>query len=336
MDHPRGGPDVADASALAHQLEAVLRRQTGDRLGPVQWFSSLRQHGGAATGFSTFARDHGEPIPVLVKFPVGPLEHRWTLALGHAAPGEGEGDCTLPCPRVVAAGLQLGGYDLAWLIVERLSSFPTPQSIADHAEGERVVQELIRCCARFQKAAADHARPEGTPEPHNWESLLAKARHVAHDRGIAEAQRWNDAVRKVQKHLPMLKARWDSRAINAWCHGDFHPGNAMRRSSDPQGRCVLIDFALVHPGHWVEDALYLERLYWGHSEMLHGIKPVTALAQARRELGLSANDQYPELANVRRVLMAACAPAFAEHEGNAKYLHAALETIERILPQTLR
>jgi hypothetical protein len=97
-----------------------------------------------------------------------------------------------------------------------------------------------------------------------------------------------------------------------------------------------VDLALVHPGHWLEDALYLERQYWGHTELLHGIKPVSLIAKYRRERGLPTDENYADLAVVRRVLMAACAPALVDREGNPKYLHAALEVIERFLPQAAR
>jgi hypothetical protein len=38
------------------------------------------------------------------------------------------------------------------------------------------------------------------------------------------------------------------------------------------------------------------------------------------------------LANTRRVLMAASVPAFLLHEGHPRYVHAALELIEKLLP----
>jgi hypothetical protein len=83
----------------------------------------------------------------------------------------------------------------------------------------------------------------------------------------------------------------------------------------------------------MEDALYLERQFWGHSHLLGGVKPVSVLAALRRAAGLHNDDHYPELANIRRILMAACAPAMMQREGNAKYLHTALEMIETLLPQ---
>jgi aminoglycoside phosphotransferase (APT) family kinase protein len=122
-----------------------------------------------------------------------------------------------------------------------------------------------------------------------------------------------------------------------WCHGDLHPGNAMRRRDTENGfgrpACVLIDLALVHAGHWVEDAIYLERQLWAHPEGLFGIHPVSLLARYRRELGLPTSGDYGAVANLRRLLSAACAPVYLEHDGSPKYLHAALETIDRLLPQ---
>jgi hypothetical protein len=162
---------------------------------------------------------------------------------------------------------------------------------------------------------------------------------VCHNHVIEHEQHWNDLLKKVQRALPTLVALWERREIDTWCHGDLHPGNAMRRlvGEDAGGfsvraPLVLIDLALVHPGNWIEDALYLERQYWGHAQLLHGIKPVSHMAKLRRDRGLKTGE-YSELANVRRVLAAACAPALVEREGNPRYMHAAMEILERILPQ---
>ena len=48
---------------------------------------------------------------------------------------------------------------------------------------------------------------------------------------------------------------------------------------------IAMIFAEVGLGHWVEDAIYLERIYWAHPEKLCGVKPVKALAKALRRLG---------------------------------------------------
>jgi aminoglycoside phosphotransferase (APT) family kinase protein len=169
----------------------------------------------------------------------------------------------------------------------------------------------------------------------HWEELLARAREIARESVFPEAQHWNDVVKKAQKALPKIAARWESRPIDTWCHGDLHPGNAMRRD-DSASECVLIDLALVHAGHWVEDAIYLERQFWARPDALFGIHPVSLLARYRRELGLSTSGDYGTLANLRRVLMAACAPLHIAGDGHPRYLHAALETLERLLPQVSR
>ena len=105
-------------------------------------------------------------------------------------------------------------------------------------------------------------------------------------------------------------------------------------SNGAAGHCVLIDLALVHAGHWVEDAVYLERLHWHRPEALHGVKPVQTLAKFRKELGLpnTEGEDHGLLANTRRVLMAATTPAYLHREGNPKYVRAALNKLETLLP----
>lgn len=337
-----------DGHQLGVSLGPALCHQCGDRLGHIEWFRCAWQHGGAATGFATWREGRSE-TPVMVKLPVGSREYRWTTALSALYPGQIPG----PTPRVFAAGTELGGYDLAWLVIERIPG--QPLSTAFTAEA---VHDLLDAAARFHEAAL-RADPSVRPadevaKAHDWDGLLAKSREMVKDSGLAEAARWKEAVKKVQRALPKLKARWSARPIHTWCHGDLHPANALRRAEVPgvnsgagsegwplvargdaaaSSACVLIDLAMVHSGHWIEDAVYLERLYWGRVELLHGIKPVSHLAKVRREMGLDTNDRYAEVAAVRRVLMAGCVPAYATFEGHPKYTHAALEIIEQYLPQ---
>lgn len=360
---------TADASGLASALEPALRAACQERLGAVRWFRSAWQAGGASTGLSSFRLDDGQSVDVVIKLPVGPIEYRWTTALGgmphlyeRITDGPINGNeahqvelstacaCAMgPTPRVYAAGTEIGGYDLAWLVVERLAGEPLHKSL-----GREAFEDLLFTAAEWY-ASAELLRPVAsapTPPPKDWGTLLDKARRAIPDSTIEHPQMWTEAVKAVQKHLPLLVRQWDAREINAWCHGDLHPGNAMRRhgawwfaghhcvsGSQPtaaRNGCVLIDLALVHPGHWVEDAVYLERLFWGRTERLGGLKPVSYLAQARRELGLSCSDDYTRLANTRRVLMAGCVPAFLAHEGNHKYVEGALAVLERVLPLVTR
>ena len=322
----------AEASHLGESLVPALREACGEHLGVVEFFRSPFQHGGAATGFSTWTNGDGSVLPVMVKMPVGAIEHRWTSALGSFADDRYGCDEAIRCPvpRVLKCGTTLAGYDFAWLVVERLSS----PGVISRPE-ERHVHEILETLVEFQCRAAAQAPLEPARKSPDWDHIFERSRIAAKDGIVEDSQRWNEAIHKAQKLLPVLKAKWEARAINSWCHGDLHLGNLLHRSM-PDGsgqRSVLVDLALVHPGHWIEDAMYFERQYWGHSDLLKGVKPVSELARLRRERGLHANDNYPELTNVRRVLMASCVPAAAEREGNAKYVRAALELLERLIPQ---
>lgn len=355
-----------ESSSLASMLEPLLRSACQERLSKVHWFRSAWQAGGAATGFAKFALDGADPVDVVVKLPVGPAEYRWTTSLGgmpHVSERITDGPidgaeahkvevspgyaCAMgPTPHVYAAGTEIGGYDLAWLIVERFSGEPLNKHLVPES-----IEDLLNAAAEWYDAA-ERVKPiasaTGVPKK-DWPTQIERSLAIIPDCGIDTPHRWKEAVKTILKLLPRLISIWDQRPINTWCHGDLHPGNAMRRNGawwfaghrSPSANwrngkavsgCVLIDLALVHPGHWVEDAVYLERLFWSRSDLLGGIKPVSFLAQARRSRGLPTTEDYTLLANVRRVLMAASVPCFLTHEGHPKYVHAALEHLERLLP----
>ncbi len=310
-------PPSHDGHGLAISLGPALVKQCGGRLTSPEWFRSTWQHGGAATGFAHWNNDDGTQTDVLVKLPVGPVEFRWTTQLS----SEKRDHATA---RVIASGTAIGGYDLAWLIVERLDG----QTLS-HGWCKESLEDLLRAAAVMQARAAECAPiTPATPSP-DWSKLITRARDIARTSELPEAQHWNEIEKRVQKVLPRITARWDARPIDSWCHGDLHPGNAMRRGK----ACVLIDLALVHPGHWVEDAVYLERQFWGKPDQLFGVHLVSMLAKHRRDLGLPTPGDYGALANIRRVLMAACAPVYMAREGHPRYLHAALETLDRLIPQ---
>lgn len=357
-----------ERQALGVSLGPVLHEVCEGRLGSIEWFRSTWQMGGAATGFAEWTDGDGQTRPVMVKLPVGFREYLWTLRLGavdREAWAEGEA-MARPTPRVVAAGEELGGYDLAWLVIERLPGHPLSST-----PSKAGLEAVLATAAEFHDRAGREEAPGKPPDPPDWPSLIGRGRESVQVSGIAQPQRWKQALKRVQKVLPSLMERWSSRPINCWCHGDLHPGNAMWRpipsgldigehasggngggngAKAPSGivgpeccgkagedveacRCVLIDLALVHAGHWIEDAVYLERLHWGTPERLEGLKPVSALAKARKARGLCNGEEYNELANTRRVLMAACVPALLEREGHPKHVAAALELLERLLPQ---
>jgi hypothetical protein len=317
-------------------LEPKLTEACGHRISKIEWFHADWQAGGASTGATTFTQPDGSRVDAIVKLPVGPSEHRWTALLGGGTLADGvrrEPVCQCT-PRVLACGTEVGGYDLAWLIVERLDGTPHSGNPSEHD-----VRGLLSAAAEFYRAAAK-VRPIGemeAPPPKDWHGLISKGRDIIHNHGIAEEQRWNTAIRSTQRVLDRLIERWQARPINTWCHGDLHFGNAMRRRGTPEDHpCVLIDLALVHAGHWVEDAVYLERLYWAKPELLRGIKPVSEVARLQRQAGTLGQEDYAMLANIRRVLMAASVPAFLLHEGHPRYVHAALELLERLLPRVGR
>jgi len=203
--------------------------------------------------------------------------------------------------------------------------------------GKSVFQRVTRLAASFHKAAGENWSLEQPPAPPDWEHLLKRAREAIRDNPhIPDASSWAKAVKAAQGALTTLVRIWAARPINTWCHGDLHPGNCMERAEGSVWGTpgdVLFDLAEVHTGHWVEDAVYLERLYWGRPKVLNGAKPVALLAKARREQGLDTSDDYALLANVRRVLMAACVPVFLHREGQPVYLEAALSMLDRLLPQ---
>lgn len=336
MRHPRAQDSEglsSDPQALASELTPALYDACEGRLGPIQWFRSTWQMGGAATGLSTWHLDDGRTIDVLVKLPVGHTEFYWTSNLGRWNPSNGSKPAG-STPRVIAGADTLANYDLAWLVEERLKGGTLGSDLAK----EQVVG-LLEAAVDFHVRASQvrPVREDDRPPPPDWAHLIERARASVHDNHIEHEQRWRDGLKKVKRGLDSLVAHWRRRAICTWCHGDLHPGNAMHRGPESgDGQIVLIDLALVHAGHWVEDAVYLERLYWGHEHLLHGVKPVSAMAKLRRARGLKTGDDYAHLANIRRLLMASCAPAFLAREGNPAYLETALRLVETLGHDLLR
>jgi len=93
---------------------------------------------------------------------------------------------------------------------------------------------------------------------------------------------------------------------------------------------VLIDYAETCPGSWVEDAIYLEHLFWAMRDRLEGRKLASMLAKARRQQGLAVAEDWPRLASIRRALLAMRAPCEMRRVGaGAAHLDAALQVLER-------
>ncbi len=309
----------ADSRSLAASLAPVLVEACGGRLGPITWFKADWQRGGAATGNSTFEVPGDGQVPVVVKLPVVQRELLWTRRL-QARDGE-----TPIVPRLYASGESLGGYDLAWVVIEQFAHGPLGLHWHD-AHTERMAE----AAARFHAAAARYPvdRPK-RQEP--WDDLLRDAQESLRINPIAAKKRWADALRAVRAQEDRIVAIWEARPGSEWLHGDLHLANAMSRVSLESGPVCLIDLAEVHAGHWVEDAIYLERQLWARPERLRKVRPVKALAAARKALVLPVGEDYPRLATVRRILLAATAPSFLKSEGHPRHLEACLDWLERSL-----
>ena len=315
---PPPPPDEVPIAALrGHEpfgamLEDALRDACGGRLSPINWFRTDWQRGGALTGYATFDADDGHRA-VVTKMPVPPGERRWLADLQPA------GDVA---PRLFAHGETLGGYDIAWVVMERLPHGPLgPQW--DGAEFDL----LIDAAGRFYAAAA--AIPlRGEPPRRPWAELYEKARKNVHDHALPQEQRWKVALKKAHRKLRDWCKTFDDRPADHWCHGDLHLGNALTRDDPPAGPALLIDYAQTHVGCWVDDALYFEHLFWARPQWLAGRKLCKALAHARRDRGLPVDPHWADHAAALRGLIAMSTPARLYDDGNPAHLHAALETLE--------
>lgn len=320
--------DVTTSTAAARQrllgeeFEPLLRDACNGQLGHISWFRADWQRGGARTGRAIWTGDDGAEAPVVVKIPVGPTEYLWN---GRLQPNETDSYGVIPT--LLASDTVLGGYDFAWIVMERF-----PEGPLFSLKREDAMELMADAAARFYKRSSVYPvdRP---PRTENWEQLFERTRSNLQTNALPELHRWRSLVKTVHKQLPKLEADWTNRPIRDWCHGDLHPANFMSRSNEQKDPAMLIDLAEVHAGHWVEDAVYLERLYWLRPDFLEQHQPVKTIARYRKRLGLESNDDHAHLADVRRALLGATTPAFLASEGNPRYLEACLHQLEQVVPR---
>jgi hypothetical protein len=313
----------SDSRTLAAALAPVLRQACEDRLGEITWFRTDWQRGGAATGESVYRLDDDVTRKVIVKLPVVQRELLWTRRLQEVLENEDDG----VAPRLYASDTTLAGYDLAWIVIERLDHGP----LGLHWHEDHVPR-IADAAARFHMAAAKFPVDQ-PPRVESWTDLLHDAAENVRINALARKQEWTEAIKTLRHRLERLLAVWESRNTTQWLHGDVHLANAMSRSGMNLGPVCLIDLAEVHAGHWIEDAVYLERQLWARPERLKAHKPVREIAAARKRLGLSVDADYARLAMARRALLAATAPRFLKSEGHPAYLDACLGWLEIALSE---
>lgn len=317
-------PDAA--LSLAATLAPALGEACDNRLSDIRWFKTDWQRGGAATGAAALEQD-GRAVPVVVKLPVVRRELLWTQRLQEAAAAESANGAA---PRLFASGEALGDYDLAWIVIERFEHGP----LGLHWH-EQHVPRIAHAVASFQKAALNF-RVDQPPRVENWAQIVDEAAESVKLNIEDEKKRWTNALKSLRSQLDALVDEWNARPTDAWLHGDVHLANAMSRDGMEHGSVSLIDLAEVHAGHWIEDAIYLERQLWSRPERMKPHKPVKAIAAARKAMGLPVEKNHARLAMIRRALLAGTAPKFIRTEGHPRHLRACLDWLERSLTELKR
>jgi hypothetical protein len=314
--------DVKDHRSLASTLAPLLRESCDGRMGEISWFKADWQRGGAATGSTTYVDDDAQTKGAVLKLPVNTRELVWMRRLQDSDEPE-----HLPVPRLFAWGNEINGYDLRWVLMEKFEHGPLGLQW-----GDGHITRIGEAVARFHAAARKHPVDEaGRTE--DWKDLLGKALESVRTNGVRDETRWVNAIKALRSRVKDLADEWDDRDTNQWLHGDVHLANAMSRDGLNEGSVSLIDLAEVHAGHWLEDAIYLERQLWARPERMAKEKPVQIVAKARKKHGLTVEEHYPRLAMIRRALLAGTAPKFIRSEGNPVHLAACLDRLEVALSE---
>ncbi len=323
---------------LRSALIAALERATSERVDDLAFF-----RGPAQRGTGTPARVRLATRELVVKLPVTATELHWFRQLGE------RGDSVA---RLIASGDRLGDpvgdpvgdRDIRWIALERL-----PHETPLHTPDPRDTERLAAAAARFAHATRqqgdaarrrDHAtRQQGDatrqrdhaarqPDectlddwPPRLEAAIAAVDAWHRTSTPAPARRWRALHALVMRELPALAETWRHRAAPEWIHGELHPRHARTRSAGPSAPMILTDLASVRRGHWIEDAIDLERHFWTQPDLLRAARPLRAIARARRAHGLPLarpdarldsdgedDDGYLPLARIRRLLVAAAAP----------------------------
>ncbi len=309
----------ADARGLATSLAPLVIEACENKLSDITWFKADWQRGGAATAKAIFSHSDGSVHPVVVKFPVVQRELLWTKRLQKFTPPGS------PVPRLFASGETLGGYDLAWIVIEQFSHGPLGLHWNDSH-----IPRIAEAAARFYASASEFVVDQD-PKQEDWYELLKGSSESIKINQLNHTKRWKKALKEFRHRLDGIVSEWRARDTSQWLHGDLHLANAMSRTGIDDGPVHLIDLAEVHAGNWIEDAVYLERQLWAKPERLKPHPPVKTLARERKKLGLPVEENYSHLATIRRALLASTAPKFIRSEGHPVYLEKCLERLESSL-----
>jgi hypothetical protein len=311
--HERGREHSPSPSLFGASLEPALLEACQGRLTGLSWFRTTWQRGGALTGYAKFSDSTGGDHPVVAKVPVPPRELLWLQRMQSAEH---------VVPRLFTSGETLGGYDFAWVIMERLPHGPLGAAWTGHE-----FDLAVEAACRFYRASSPITVDEPPPEK-DWGRVFHLARENLQLHDLPSEQRWKNALKKAHRKLPEWLEVWNDRPVGEWCHGDLHLGNALSRVPPPHGPALLIDFAQVHAGSWVEDAVYFEHLYWARRQRLGGRRLCSQIAHERKKIGLHVDADWPRLASVRRALLAMSTPAMLQLDGDPHHVLAALEVLE--------
>jgi len=220
-------------------VRSVLRAGLGRHPATAGRLSALRTYRPDRPSDSTWFAGTWLPadVDVLVKINITPLEQFWMPAASGATTGV--------VPRVLASGGSLGGFDVRWLVLERLPY------VYDPAWGSAGFSALLDAAARFQVFATG----VGTP--------------LVYEEGIGTIRHWaiggQDLCPESGVLLRHLDADW------AWVtnvappevmFGDLHFGNAVFRAPPPGLAAVLFD-PIPRRQPWPFEPAYFEVLCGG-------------------------------------------------------------------------
>ena len=297
-------------SSLSRNLLDLWATEHQEQFTDLVPFRTVWQHGGAATAWVKCVESQRDGM---VKLPVKAKERRWHRRIRESH------DPDL-APELFAVGDTIGSVDFAWIVMERIQGNPLHQAPDVHA-----VDQACEAFARFQKASRPFAVQQ-RPAPAGWLKQIEQTRKSLQALPEDLAVSWRDALDALAKYHDEAIATWRYRPIKGWVHGDAHLGNILRTEQDG---VRLIDCAQVRAGHWVEDAIALERPLWQRPELLSTTDPVDMMAGYRRQMGLPVRAEDGRLAAIRRTLLAATAPAWSRTEGGFSGLRSTLKVLEQ-------